>query len=313
MTGSARRSILSAALVGLLVSAPGVALAGERKAVPKSSAPRATSASPARSRTTPRATAARTVPPKTTVSGRARYGYGGHGGYYPYWSGHRWYPRYDPWWSFGLWWGWPYPYWAPYQASPVYVYPDRVVDVGPASLETDVAPRRSVVRLDGDEIGRAKDYNGTWDVLPLAEGRHVVEFDAPGYQTLRVIVDAEPGQRYRVDYALQRGEGLDPRSSKEPVGGTPKESAVDVEAGPPPALQKGFLDLRVAPPDAAVYLDGSFFARADEIARMRGAIPLVVGTHRVEVVRPGYASRSIEITVEDEEPVSVSIELERQR
>ena len=71
--------------------------------------------------------------------------------------------------------------------------------------------------------------------------------------------------------------------------------------------------MKVSPADAAVYLDGAYFARADELARLRGAIPLVLGTHTVEVVRPGYESRKVDVEIAEGKPAELSLDLERNR
>lgn len=71
------------------------------------------------------------------------------------------------------------------------------------------------------------------------------------------------------------------------------------------------LRLRVSPPDAAVYLDGEFLARADELARLHGAIPVAAGLHVVEVVRPGFEGETREIDVTGDRPVELTLALER--
>ena len=63
--------------------------------------------------------------------------------------------------------------------------------------------------------------------------------------------------------------------------------------------------------DSAVYLDGEFLARASELSRLHGAIPVARGPHRIEVVRPGFESRTVDVDVEGEMPVRVEIDLRR--
>jgi hypothetical protein len=55
------------------------------------------------------------------------------------------------------------------------------------------------------------------------------------------------------------------------------------------------------PEDAAVYLDGEYLGMAGELGRLHGAIPVATGTHRLEVVRPGYAGdvRMIDVNGQD--------------
>lgn len=314
-----RVGTFTATAVLLVAVAP--AWAADRKAVPRSGHG---ASPPTRSRVATQAPSPRSgTPARTPVQGRAHYGYGGSGyggypGHYPGW--------YGPLWSYGFWWGWPSAYWDPwwYPTPYVYVERDSAIPVGPALLETDVVPRKARVRLDGEDVGRVKDYNGTWDQLPLREGRHVVEFEADGYQTLRVVLDASAGRRYRVVYALQRGAGLDERSSPDPASLPPPEpamapagvSAVETATAPGDlrlSIPTGFLKLEIAPPDASVYLDGEFFARAEEIARLHGAIPLVSGEHRLEVVRPGFADHEETLTIRPDEATAISVTLTRER
>jgi len=256
------------------------------------------------------------------ATGRATYGYYGHrhhgypGGYYgyygyygygPYYYG-SWYPGY---WYPGYWyWGWP----VVYQAYRYY----PVEGVLPARIETDVKPKRARVFVDGVEVGEARDYNGNWDVLELRPGRRTIELRADGYLTLRLAIDAESGSTYRIEQRLERGDGLDPRSvepapAEEPPPSRAEANAPRIGTLPPPesGLRRGLLRLSVQPADAAVYLDGEFLARADELERLHGAIPVAAGVHVVEVVRPGYEGQTREIDVAGEQPVSLTLSLER--
>ena len=62
-----------------------------------------------------------------------------------------------------------------------------------------------------------------------------------------------------------------------------------------------------------VYLDGDFLGRGDELARLHGALAVAAGYHRLEVVRPGYAPRTLELEVPDSgEPLRVEVELEKE-
>lgn len=251
------------------------------------------------------------------ATGRATYGYYGHhhhgypGGYYGYYGYYGYGPYYYGSWYPGYWyWGWP----VVYQAYRYY----PVEGVLPARIETDVKPKRARVFVDGVEVGEARDYNGNWDVLELRPGRRTIELRADGYMTLRLAIDAESGSIYRIEQRLERGEGLDPRSVEPAPAEPPPPSRAEANAPrigtpPPPesGLRRGLLRLSVQPADAAVYLDGEFLARADELERLHGAIPVAAGVHVVEVVRPGYEGQTREIDVAGEQPVSLTLSLER--
>jgi hypothetical protein len=247
--------------------------------------------------------------PPQRAAGRATYGYGGghyghhghHYGYYghgPYYGGHYYLHAYAAW-PWGWWYG-----------SPPYRTVWRGVDPEvPGGIETDVQPKKAEVRLDGSFVGQARDYNGRWDVLWVEPGEHVLEFVKDGYMTLRVYLEVSPGTHVRIAERLQQGEGVDPRSTERPPAApaTPPERATREDRSP---LRRGLLRLGVAPSDAAVYLDGEFLARAGELARLHGALPVAEGLHTVEVVRPGYESRTVEIEVLEHEPTRIDIVLE---
>lgn len=276
--------------------------------------------------------ATRGVP--TRVSGRATYGYGYHGVYTRYRPYH--YGFWSPWY-FGYWgWGYPYYHWGyPYYwgyPGPGYrtVRVAGDVESQPAMLETDVRPRRSEVLVDGQFVGQARDFNGTWDRLFLEPGLRKIEFVKEGYKTLRLYMNLEPGHFYHLRERLEKGEGLDGRSMEAPPAeidsgeteelpparapaGAEETGAPAAEAPAAAALAHGLLRIAATPRDAAVYLDGEFLARADELSRLHGALPVAPGRHVIEVVRPGYAAVTREIVVGRDEPARVEIDLERNR
>ncbi len=271
----------------------------------------------ARSPARAQATAVRTVPgvPHRAM-GRATYGaYPPYHGSYPYpggcgsW-GWAWWPSS----YFGV--GW-YP--APYS----YAVTDSVGSAADATaiLETDVHPRSAAVQLDGEMVGTARDYSGTWDDLRVGAGKHTLEFGAPGYMTLRIHLNARPGAVYRIEQDLQKGAGMDPRSefSAEPgvvrIGpGSEGESETRAGEGGPsasrsPSLRRGLLKIVASPPDAAIYLDGEFLATARELSQLHGAISVALGVHHIEAVRPGFPAQSVDVDVASSGPARVHIDL----
>ena len=199
--------------------------------------------------------------------------------------------------------------------------PPYVAGLGPpplAVVETAVRPKRAEVRVDGEYVGEARDYNGRWDRLWLAPGAHVIEFALAGYQTLSRTMDLAPGAYLLLSDELQAGTGSDPRSSERaPPASTPSpvspEARAEERATPSTTTPRGLLRLSVSPHDAVVYLDGQFLARAEELARLRGALPLAEGPHTIEAVRPGYVSREESVVIAAGEPAVVTLELERER
>lgn len=301
---------------------------------------------------------------QSVAAGTARYGYRGSAWYgyphyyyrYPYYYGYpysgfgaySWYPYWGVGWyggfpssdhlfvSLGWYDAWPYYYGSIYydRWSRDQGYRETGVagddDYDVASIEIDIQPRKARLVLNGEEIGKARDYDGRWDVLRLKSGVHQLEFRADGYRTLRIYLDARSGRQYRVDERLQRGDGLDPRSDEppapelearrdEPIAPAPAAEIevdpaigerldLDLRAG---SLTTGFLRLTIAPDDAAVYLDGEFLARAGELARLHGAISVAGGSHTVEVVHPRLGTKRVEVEIEGDATEDVEIDLRR--
>ena len=249
------------------------------------------------------------------MSGHATYGYSSGGGSVSY----PWYPYYgDPYgygWGWSGWWGAPWysmgVWWPPaayYGAQPEILNVGGSRNATPAVLETDVRPRKSIVRVDGEEVGRAKDYNGSWDRLPVAPGQHVLELAAPGFMTLRTVVRLEPGRLYRIEQDQRAGEGIDPRSESAPVNDpTARTETNSPDVSALATLRRGFLKIAADPPDAAVYLDGEFLASARELDALHGSIPVAVGEHEVEVTHPKFKSRSLRVSVSGSDPVHVDL------
>jgi hypothetical protein len=260
------------------------------------------------------------------ASGSATYGYYGRGRWYGYGYGYGypygyysrpyyWYLAYP-----GLfYWHWSYPWlydgWCPFQGSctsPAYKVLRYSAD--PGAVETDIKPKKAEVFIDGRLVGEARDYNGNWDLLFLKPGLRSVEFRAPGYMTLTLWIDVESGGYIRIKDKLAEGEGSDPRSMARPARSesAAEEAVSDEDAvAADERLPQGLLRIEASPSDAAIYLDGEFLARADELARLHGALPVARGIHVIEVVRPGYIAVKKEIFVEQDEPRKVWIKLKR--
>jgi len=263
--------------------------------------------------------------PRTRVSGRASYGYqrypyGHYRPYYydPYVYFHHGYPSY----YYGFL-GWPYLAWGWYPGVHTY-YEVAAADArDPAMIETDVRPKKAELYVDGEFAGEARDFNGTWDALFVKPGVHTLEFRCEGYRTLSIGLRVRAGRHYRISERLQKGEGPDPRSVEAPplapeaaATAPPRDSfRGSVEREPEPrsetGLRQGLLHIRAAPDDASIYLDGEFLANAQELTRLHGAVPVAVGEHTVEVVRPGYESQTQVVRVEEDDPKWLVIELSR--
>lgn len=74
---------------------------------------------------------------------------------------------------------------------------------------------------------------------------------------------------------------------------------------------KTMMTFQVEPKDATIYIDGDYYGTADAQNNNEIQVLLPDGTHRVEVVRPGYETFSKDIVVNDRATRSITIQLEK--
>jgi hypothetical protein len=94
-------------------------------------------------------------------------------------------------------------------------------------------------------------------------------------------------------------------------------SAIQLEPAPAPAPAApsndepplGFLQLRVQPRTAEVYVDGALAGTVDDFGG-RGARMVPAGPHRVEIVAPGYETLTFDVRVPENDTVTFTRELE---
>ncbi len=232
------------------------------------------------------------------------YGYG-YGWYYPGWYGSYWWP-YDVYGWYGGYWG--YPYWG---GGPAYQ------DVGreAGSVRVLVDPSEARVYVDGYYAGVVDDFDGLFQRLHVAPGRHEITLKLEGYQSHRVKVYVSPDATLKLHYTMQKGTG----ESFEDLAGNAPEARREGDRGDERSLERqdrdqsylatgdAWLKLDVRPEDASVYVDGAFRGNGREAS----LLPLPPGRHRIEVVRPGYRTIEREVEVAPGETKDVSIELER--
>ena len=218
-----------------------------------------------------------------------------------------------------------------------------------AVVKTDVQPEEAQVYLDGKYVGSADDFDGMPDFLYLGPGKYQLEFRLPNYMTFATELDVTAGQQLKIEEKLKLEPGksaLDafpPESKGTPLGrvftkgvsasaeaaprgddgwsdGTPApswrdstgEERTDVRVAPPPRpTNRGRIKFRVMPDDAAVYMDDKYLGAADDLAANARGIVAEPGTHTITVTRPGYKSKTVEVTARAGSPVDVVIELDK--
>ncbi len=246
-------------------------------------------------------------------------------------------------WGWG-WWGWGWGWYGYYPGYPwgagVYSYPgEGRAELG--ALDLDLRPEKTQVYLDGHLIGVADDFDGWPRYLWLEKGTYDLVFYHEGFQTIArqysvypgVVIDVEdamvPGEATRpedlpatstarrderLERREERGEGTEPewRERMERERGAVGAPGEAPEAGQPYDARRepARLTLSVVPPDAAIYLDGRFLGTGDDILRANGTITVDPGDHELEVVRPGYESKTTSFSAEAGEDVNLKVELE---
>jgi hypothetical protein len=230
----------------------------------------------------------------------SRYGYGYGYGYSDY--GY----------SYGDYWGY----------YPSYGYRSYRYRSGNVSqVRTLVEPAKARVYVDGYYAGIADDFDGIFQRLNVSPGRHEITFRLDGYkshtfsiyanrnQTLKLRADLakgagdtresigyeNPGREEDVDdEADERADSRDRRDPSREVDAQ-QDSTRDRRYVPPTDRQGGLGEVffEIEPADASVYVDGEFFGKASQLAR----VELPEGRHRIEVVRPGYKTEETEVEV----------------
>lgn len=297
-----------------------------RRAVPRAGSQQSGSSS---SQAPPTARDTRQIPPeqyrrppaggKPPGGGHPPAGGGGHwSGRYPYWH-HP--PYYYPYWGWGWTWGWGWrvPYWYPYwYGAPYWVYPTpsyqvRYVATDLGGLDLNVKPKKASVYVDGEYVGLAKDFDGYPGYLWLGRGVYRVTLFMPGYRTVTHEFEIRPGEVFDVRIRMEPGEAIPP---PEPQSASTMPEKVETSETTPAVdeatlAETGNLQFLIRPDDSSVYLDGRFVGSAAELGALHAGLIVGAGRHKVEVVRPGYTPRELEVFVEPDEKIDLKVDLSR--
>ena len=210
------------------------------------------------------------------------------------------------------------------------------------ALDLDLRPETARVYLNGQPIGIADNFDGWPRYLWLDQGTYDLVFYREGFETIArqysiypgVIIDVEdqmvPGEatppedliaqstarrdaRMKADEERRKAaEQAEPewkervRADRGEAGEMAAGSSRPFDARVAPAR----LELTVTPEDAAIYLDGRFLGGADEIEARHAGVVVDPGDHEIEVVRPGYESKTVSFSAETGEDVELTVELD---
>jgi PEGA domain len=268
----------------------------------------------------PQTDAQRRKPTPGTGTGYRRHRggdyYGSRYGYYPYsnyhWNyGYYWSPWYYP--SYGGWYGG----YGHYGYGPGYGggYHRGYGNAG--SVRVMVEPRQTKVYVDDYYAGVADDFDGIFQRLNLSTGRHDISLRLDGYETHRVKLYVPLDHTLKIKHEMVRGSSEkvsestvgDPvdeaRYSRDPDDDYENDRDHRDETRPGNRGERGTVRLDVTPSDASIYVDGVFRGTGQDLRR----VTLPEGTHRLEVVRPGYRTleRDIDVTAGEVEEVDVDL------
>jgi hypothetical protein len=200
---------------------------------------------------------------------------------------------------------------------------ETVPVAGSTLVDLQVSPESALAVLNGVVIGSVDQLEGAGG-LNLQAGRYTLEVRAPGYRSKELDLDIAGQAKAVISLDLQR----DPTSSAAapalpgPLYGrtfTPDfgPGTAQPHAGPTPPVQRELLHLsdttstqtqtpvapaanlsalrlHVVPPNAAVYLDGVLLGTGDEFGRLQRGIAVTPGPHRIDVVAPGLAGKTLQ-------------------
>lgn len=195
---------------------------------------------------------------------------------------------------------------------PRYRYHYRYYDDSPA-LRVMVEPDTTRVYVDRYYAGVSDDFDGLFQRLYVSPGRHQITLKLEGYRSHSFEIYAVPGRTLKLHWNMVRGTGQD--EPEDLAGAVPPEVAPpptvnDDEDVPPPVdvdrRDIGKLSLDIRPRDASVYIDGRVSPEAS-----RDDVPLPAGTHKLQVVRPGYRSFEQDVVIRAGKTEDLDVRLEK--
>jgi hypothetical protein len=120
-------------------------------------------------------------------------------------------------------------------------------------------------------------------------------------------IDGEP-----LEVDLDGLDGLDASAPPPPPpAGAEAWRTAEPKAGGFAPADQGRLRFEIEPDDAAVYLDDRYVGTAEELGGLSRGLRVTPGRHTVTVVRPGYATKTVDVESSPGKAIDVVIELEK--
>ena len=192
---------------------------------------------------------------------------------------------------------------------------------GTSAVDLQVSPPTALVFLNGVLIGSVDEFGRGSDFLYLDSGEYTLEFRAPGFRTRTLQLSVTGGDNALVSLDLQADPAAAGEAAASPSPGlphgrrfSPSFGAAASQAEPPPASDAdpapAALVLDVAPPDAAVYLDGALVGTGEYLAQLAEGVDVSPRPHRIDVVAPGHAGKTLQVEAQAGKKLVVSVTLE---
>ncbi len=256
-----------------------------------------------------------TRPPSNRPGHRPGYH---HYPYYPYYPSRYWSYSHYPYYFYGpygyFYHPYSYGYGSGYGSAHGYRRGPRYGD-SMGGLDLNVKPKKAEVYIDGTPVGTVDRYDGFPSYLWLEPGAYELAFYLEGYQTLTRRYSIYPGVVTDVKERLASGAAIlppAPELDRPPAAGSGLPQGET--GGEPPSAGEGVgrLRLSIRPGDTAVYLDGHFLGTGEELAQLSAGLVVEPGDHVLELVRPGYVTEEVPISVPAGDGIEVDLTL-RQR
>ena len=146
--------------------------------------------------------------------------------------------------------------------------------------------KTSGVWVDDQYVGYLKELTGSKKVL-LLPGEHTISVRQNGYQNYIQEIVLQPGQKQIIHVTMNKAA-----------------------TGPmPPDAELATIKIRVNPPRAAVFLDGSFVGHVGEFEGVGRGMEVVPGKHQIRIALPGYETFQSDINPLPKQKVEVKTDL----
>jgi hypothetical protein len=163
-------------------------------------------------------------------------------------------------------------------------------------ISLSVVPADADVNVDGKLVGKAREFTQAPGLMSLAPGPHTLALSKEGFKTAKFTVNVIPQKTIELDVTM---DAL-------PQGSSEQAQTYQLDLN-----KTGYLSLKVEPQDASVYVDDTFYGIASRFVLPDSSIVLRAGTHKVEIIRPGYKQHVQIVEVGSDKAQDLNVKLEK--